>query len=460
MTSPRFFRARVHIRPRALLATLMLSSLVACSHSTEPEAGTDVVRVVSGRVTAPGGIPVANARVSLPTAPSVEPLLSDANGLFLLDSLPAGQHTLRVERVGFDVYSAPVPKPVNGVATMNPVLSRATGGVPAVKPLSTGRVRVRGRILETDFDGDGIYAPYLIKGAAYSPTPINGGVTPQIEDRSIAVLTGMHANTIRTYSGVTKSLLTKGAQSGIRVIVSFWVDYGLDLSNAAVRQKLREDFGTMVLDLKDSPGVLLWNIGNEQTYQNGNSAAWYTLVQEMAIVAYQSEGSTYHPVCANNGGFMNIGAAAMNADDASLTYMDLWAANEYSYDLAAGVNGIRARTAKPIVLTEWGVDALDNRVKKEYEEVQASFDSSNWAQIRSVGDVCVGGTVFEFTDEWWKAGNSAAHDYGGYATGAHPDGYSNEEWWGLIAVTPDANGDGLDEWRPRKVAAMFTKAWQ
>jgi hypothetical protein len=68
--------------------------------------------------------------------------------------------------------------------------------------------------------------------------------------------------------------------------------------------------------------------------------------------------------------------------------------------------------------------------------------------------------VFEFTDEWWKAGNSATHEYGGYATGAHPDGYSNEEWWGLIAVTPDANGDGLDEWRPRKVVAMFTKAWQ
>jgi len=460
MAASRPIPALVRTRTSAMFAMLMSLSLAACAHASEPEGGSEIVRIVSGRVTAPGGLPVVNARVSLPTAPSVEALFTDASGLFLLDSLPAGQHTLRVERVGFEVYNSPVPKPVNGVATINPVLTRLTGGVPAVKPLSTGKVRVRGRILETDFDGDGIYAPYLIKGAAYSPTPINGGVTTQIEDRSLVVLTGMHANTIRTYSGATKSLLTKAAQNGIRVIVSFWVDYGLDLSNATVRQKIKEDFGTMVLDLKDSPGVLLWNLGNEQSYQNGNNASWYTLVQEMAIVAYQSEGATYHPVCANNGGFMNIGNAALNADDASLTYMDLWAANEYSYDLAAGVNGIRAKTAKPIVLTEWGIDALDNRVKKEYEEVQASFDSTNWTQILSVGDVCVGGTVFEFTDEWWKAGNSATHDFGGYATGAHPDGYSNEEWWGLVAVTPDANGDGLDEWRLRKVATMFTRAWQ
>ncbi len=45
-------------------------------------------------------------------------------------------------------------------------------------------------------------------------------------------------------------------------------------------------------------------------------------------------------------------------------------------------------------------------------------------------------------------------------TNQHPDGYSSEEWWGLIAVTPDTNADGLYEWRPRGAFKMFQRQWQ
>lgn len=400
------------------------------------------------------------ARVTLATVTQGEVVYSNIDGVFTLDSIPPGRHTLKVERVGYQQYLAPVPDPVNGVAVMNPVLTRVSGNVPAVKPLSTGPVRVRGRTLETDFDRDGVYAPYLVKGAAYSPVPIQGSVTRQTHERSMLYLTQMHANTIRTYSGADVDLLDVAAKNNIRVIAGFWVDFSLNLADPAVRQQVKDRFGTMVIEWKDSPAVLAWNLGNEQNYGNGNSPYWYTLVQELAVVAYQTEGAAYHPVCASNGAFANIGNAGMNADDASLTYMDLWAANAYAFDLAAGVNSVRAKTAKPIMLTEWGIDALDNRSRTEYEDVQAQFDSTNWTQIISVQDICVGGTVFEFLDEWWKAGNSVAHDYGGYSTPAHPDGYSNEEWWGVIAVTPDTDGDGLDEWRPRRVCNMFARAWQ
>ncbi|MEW6509849.1 MAG: carboxypeptidase regulatory-like domain-containing protein [Bacteroidota bacterium] len=441
-----------------LLGAHLSLLLAACSSS--PNGPSETPRLITGKVTTPEGTPVVNARVTLATVTRGEVVFSDNGGVFTLDSIPPGQHTLKVERVGFQLYLAPVPAPVNGVSVMNPMLTRISGNVPAVKPLSAGPVRVRGRTLETDFDRDGVYTAFLVKGAAYSPVPISGSVTRQTHERSMVYLSQMHANTIRTYSGADLGLLDVAVQNNVRVIVGFWVDLNADLSNPAVRQQVKEQFGTMVIELKDSPAVLLWNLGNEQNYGNGNSPYWYTLVQELAIVAYQTEGAGYHPVCASNGAFTNIGDAALNADDASLTYMDLWGSNAYAYDLAAGVNGIRAKTAKPIVLTEWGIDALDNRTRTEYEDVQAQFDSTNWAQILAVGDVCVGGTVFEFLDEWWKAGNNLSHDYGGYPTGAHPDGYSNEEWWGLIAVTPDANGDGLDEWRPRKICYTFSRLWQ
>ena len=348
--------------------------------------------------------------------------------------------------------------------TATPTSTITLTPVPPVKPLGTGPVRVRNRTLETDFDGDGRYERFPVQGAAFSPVPIGCGigdprVTPVLYDRSLALLAAMHADTIRTYGGTDPVLLRKAAAAGIRVIVGYWVPLDMDLSDSANRKSVLDGFVRLVAELKDEPGVLLWNIGNEQNWNNGNTRAWYSLVQELAVAAYGIEGPGYHPVCASNGGFSNIGDAAFGADDASLTYMDLWCSNDYKSDFTPSFNAFRTRTTKPIVLTEFGIDALDHRTRQEYEAEQESFDGANWSQILAASDVCAGGTVFEFTDEWWKAGDPLSHDFGGGPNSSHPDGYSNEEWWGLVAVTPDTNGDGLDEWRPRRVYYMFQRAW-
>lgn len=348
-------------------------------------------------------------------------------------------------------------------ATSIPSITRTS--VPSDKPLGTGMVRVRNRTLETDFDGDGRYDRFPVQGAAYSPVPIGSGIgdphiTPAIHDRSMALLAEMHANTIRTYGGADTVLLRKAAAAGIRVIVGYWVQLDMDLSDPANRKAILDGFVSLVSELKDEPGVLMWNIGNEQNWNNGNTRAWYSLVQEMAVAAYAVEGPGYHPVCANNGAFANIGDAAFDADDASLTYMDLWCANDYQTDFTPSFDTFRIRTKKPIVMTEFGIDALDHRTRQEDETKQESYDGANWSQILAASDVCAGGTVFEFTDEWWKAGDPLSHDFGGSARSVSPDGYSDEEWWGLVAVTPDANGDGQDEWRPRSVYYMFQRTWK
>ncbi|MDD8016843.1 MAG: carboxypeptidase-like regulatory domain-containing protein [Bacteroidota bacterium] len=421
--------------------------------------------VVTGYVLDGGKNPVVGARVSLSTVPFFDGVFTDSHGLYKLTDFPAGKHRLKVEKLGYEIYEADVSKSENSVATMNIVLTSKTYIIPDVKPLSVGTVRIRDKILETDFDGDGTYQPFVVKGAAFSPVPIgNLPVTSKIYDRCIQWIVNLNANTVRTYSGVDKYFLQKAAENNIRVIVGFWVNLDLDLSLPGNKQKVIDDFASFILDLKEYPAVLMWNIGNEQNYStspnNGDSPYWYSLVHEMALTAYKIEGAKYHPVCISNGGYRNIGDSSMLANDSSLTYVDLWASNAYERNFDPFFSSYRSKSNKPIVITEFGIDALNNISKTEYESVQAYFDSTNWVQIRNASHVCVGATVFEFTDEWWKAGDLNAHDFGGYATNAHPDGYSNEEWWGIIAVTPDTTHDGLDEWRARKAYTMFQQFWK
>ena len=105
----------------------------------------------------------------------------------------------------------------------NPVIpEQIDSTVSLVKPLSKGPVRINGKTLEQDFDADGVYKEYIVKGAAFSPSPIGGGNVPlQIIDRSMQYLIRMNANTIRTYSGADDYLLKTAAKYGIHVNCKF-----------------------------------------------------------------------------------------------------------------------------------------------------------------------------------------------------------------------------------------------
>lgn len=442
------------------LITFVIITTLSCS-GNEDINQYQFPKTIAGQVKNNSGIPLENAKVSLPTALDVEHVFTNVQGYFRIENIPQGKHKIKVELYGYEEYLSDVPSAINGISTVNPILIKKDYITPSIKPISKGPVRIYNNKLQVDFDGDGNYSDFFIKGVSFSPTPIgNRPVTSQQEERSVQYLKNLNANTIRTYSGINPELLKKLASNGIYCILGFWVDYNLDLSIPTVKEKIKNDWIKFILQYKDNPGLLIWNIGNEQNYQNGNNAHWYSLCQELAIIAYNIEGEKYHPVAINNGDIFNIGDPSKKADDNSLTYIDLWGLNLYNYNLSTRINQFKTKTIKPLVITEFGIDALDNRTKQEYESMQAVFDSLNWQQITSSKSVCLGGTVFEFTDEWWKDKDPWSHDYGGYSTNQHPDGYSNEEWWGIIRVLPDLNNDGMDEWIPREAYYMFQRNWK
>jgi beta-glucuronidase len=79
---------------------------------------------------------------------------------------------------------------------------------------------------------------------------------------------------------------------------------------------------------------------------------------------------------------------------------------------------------------------------EESENYQADYHKAAWVDIYcnsagfGAGD-CVGGIVFEWLDEWWKAYAPFYHDKKALFAGPFLDGFMHEEWLGLAG-----QGDG------------------
>jgi len=325
--------------------------------------------------------------------------------------------------------------------------------LPVVKPRSTGPVGIAGRDLLVNSQ------PFLIKAVGYQPIPVGFDFktwdpsNKLIYQRDLPILKTMGVNAIKTWSKVTKELLDIADESGIKVCAGYYVETTLNLSDSAVRQNLINDFSNYVTAFKNHPALIMWVIGNEQNYYNGDNADWYALVNEMAKAAYLIEGNAYHPVAINNGDIFNVSYARKKADDASLSYVDMWALNVYrgvSFGELFYDSNRRGRTSKPIFIAEYGVDAYDNTNSKEDQTSQSLWDCGAYNEIAFIAE-CSGGALMEYSDEWWKLGVPSVHDNSGFPwpEGRQPDNFSNEEWYGIVSIK--ANAPGADIVAPRKV---------
>jgi hypothetical protein len=293
--------------------------------------------------------------------------------------------------------------------------------------------------------------PWDMKGIAWSPPGEGEGFLgpkgySMHAAQDLPLMKAAHINTVRTYDSFETTaaglaVLDQLHESGMMVAMTVMATYDGNTYSQAVSA------------FKDHPAVLLWIVGNEWNYNKLYSSHTYDECAQKVndVVTAIHALDPDHPVAT---GYGQLPSAAQLAQ---VSTPDLWALNIYVtpnlgvapdlYGFGTRFSDWKALSAKPFFVSEYGADAYNNKTGSEDQASQAAALGALTQEVRKnlsaadAGKVCVGGCPFEWNDEWWKVTDPATHDTGGSANvGDYPDGFGNEEWWGIVTAdrTPRA----------------------
>jgi beta-glucuronidase len=216
-------------------------------------------------------------------------------------------------------------------------------------------------------------------------------------------------------------------------------DPGTDYDDPLHRENMLASVKEMVLEFKDEPYVLFWILGNENVYgvacnANKKPESFFKFANEAARLI-KSLDPRKRPVAIASGDTLFLDIFAKNCPD-----IDIFGSNCYRgrYGFLDLWDEVERLTDKPAFITEYGAPSYaKGYTLSEGEEFQALYHWRCWQDIfcNSGGfgaGNAVGGIVFEWLDEWWKAYEPSYHDKKGLFTGPFLDGYMHEEWLGLV----------------------------
>lgn len=295
--------------------------------------------------------------------------------------------------------------------------------------LQVDTVKINGRTIELNGK------PYLIKGVCYHPVPKGSNKRDFSnigEDLKLMQEAGI--NTIRVYEPIDDSnVLDNIFNAGIKVIIGF--GYNQNGNNDIYSGS----FINYINTYKNHNAILFWELGNEYNYHpewfDGDINNWYHALNEAAKLIHENDSN--HPVSTAHGEL---------PDDLALSScpnIDVWGMNVYRWDQPETIfPQWEAISDKPMYLSEAGADSYMTISKDGYdqginEKAQADANSKILEAIFKNKNICSGVTLFSYSDEWWKAGNTNTQDVGGWApesSGVPYDGAPNEEFWGMVDI--------------------------
>ena len=307
-------------------------------------------------------------------------------------------------------------------------------------------------------------------------------------DSEMSMLKNMGVNVIRVYTGIQPRWITYIYEKyGIYTMLNHsFGRYGLTLDGSwvanteyadpRVNQLLLAEVRVMTEEYKNTPGLLMYLLGNENNYglfwegaetedipiedrkSTTRARAMYKLFNEAAVLMKSIDQS--HPVAMCNGDLLFNEIIAEECQD-----VDIFGTNMYrGVSFGDAFQRVMDELNKPIMFTEFGADAFNAVDNEEDQFSQAYYMTGNWKEIyenaAGLGKAgnSIGGFTFQFSDGWWKFGqtknlevhdNNASWGNGGYDRDfVEDENNMNEEWFGVCAKGP-TNERGLYQLYPR-----------
>jgi len=307
-------------------------------------------------------------------------------------------------------------------------------------------------------------------------------------DSEMSMLRNMGVNAIRQYSSIPAKWIQHIYENyGIYTMLNHsFGRYGLILdgewvghteySDPRVVELLMEEVQQLANEYKDTPGLLMYLLGNENNYglfwdgaetedipveeqKSFNRArSMYKLFN--AATKAMKDLDPGHPVAICNGDLLFLDIIVEECQD-----VDILGTNMYrGVSFGDAFEKVRSEYGKPIMFTEIGADAFNILKNQEDQRSQAYYLVGNWKEIyeNAAGlgkaENSLGGFTFQFSDGWWKYGqtkNLDVHDINAsWSNGGYQNDYRegennmNEEWFGICAKGP-SNHRGLYALYPR-----------
>lgn len=322
-------------------------------------------------------------------------------------------------------------------------------------------------------------------------------------DSEMSLLQDMGVNSIRVYVGIQPKWITYIYENfGIYTMINHsFGRYGLtingvwtpatDYANEHVQKILIEEATKMASTYKNTPGLLLFLLGNENNYGlfwsgaetedfpddadqlsrigDTSGRAMYALMNKTALRIKKITSS--YPVAICNGDLMYLDIIAEECKDIDVLGVNMYRGKSFG----DAFERVQKELNLPIMFTEFGSDAYHALEKKEDQKSQAIFLLENWKEIyeNTAGlgraNNSIGGFTFQFSDGWWKykqTKNLSIHDTNAsWVSGGHEFDFKkgsnnmNEEWFGICAKGP-TNDKGSYTLYPRAAYYILQQVHQ
>ncbi len=307
-------------------------------------------------------------------------------------------------------------------------------------------------------------------------------------DYEMSLLKKMGVNTVRQYTGIPPEWITYIYEKyGIYTVLNHpFGRYGLtvngkweantDYSNPLVKEVLIKELNDLTNKYKNTPGLLMFLLGNENNYglfwqgaetedipikdrkSTTTAINLYKLFNEAAISMKSIDNNLPIAIC--NGDLMFLDIIAKECAD-----VDILGVNIYrGLSFGDAFEKIKITYNKPVMFTEFGADAFNQIKKSEDQNAQSNCLVQNWKEIYAnafggrKSENCIGAFTFQFSDGWWKSGldlnldihdSTASWSNGGYKFDFQKGKNNmNEEWFGICAKG-STNKNGVYKLLPR-----------